>query len=101
MSIIPSNTPNKFNNQKDLELFVKGIGTCFRNNVKGIEKNGFEFRHDAATDEGSSGSPILLKNNLKVIGIHRGGVEEEKVNYGTFLFDIIQKLNSIEDLKIP
>ena len=32
-------TDFKFNNQNDLELFIRGVSKCFRNNVRGVEKN--------------------------------------------------------------
>ena len=37
-------TDFKFNNQNDLELFVKGVGRCFRNNVRGVEKSAVNTR---------------------------------------------------------
>ena len=33
----------------------------------------FEFMYDASTEKGSSGSPILLRNTTKVIGIRKKG----------------------------
>ena len=40
--------------------------------LKSINDN-FEFAHSASTLQGSSGSPIFLKNTSKVIGIHKMG----------------------------
>ena len=51
-----------------------------RGEIKEINEN--EFTHLANTLYGSSGSPIILKNSDKVIGIHKGGNEERKENYG-------------------
>ena len=43
----------------------------------------YQFAHSATTEEDSSGSPIFLKNNSKVIGIHKiGGTPQ---NYGDFI----------------
>ena len=39
--------------------------------VKINEENIFDFDHYMKTEIGSSGSPICLKDNLKVIGIHK------------------------------
>ena len=55
------------------------------------------FKHDASTEGGSSGSPIVRKTNVKnIIGIHHSTLREngKKINQGT-LFDLI--LNNIEE----
>ena len=41
--------------------------------------------HKCNTRRGSSGSPIFLSDNGKVIGIHFGGVEKKEINVGTLL----------------
>ena len=50
-----------------------------------------EFKHNCDTDHGSSGSPIILASNLNVIGIHTGGVKNNKeaFNLGTFIGTIM------------
>jgi len=59
--------------------------------------NNNEFEHDISTEGGSSGSPILLLNNninlIRVIGIHKqgGNSGEIKINYGTFIGEILNK----------
>ena len=55
----------------------------------------YSFFHLCNTEGGSSGSPILLKNNKKVIGIHIGGSKEKEkpYNIGCFLKDFINKIN--------
>ena len=35
--------------------------------------NNYEFTHNIDRENGSSGSPIILHNSLKVIGIHKKG----------------------------
>ena len=47
----------------------------------------FEFTHLANTTEGSSGSPIFLRNSNKVIGIHKCGRRFE--NFGEFIYPAI------------
>ena len=41
------------------------------------------------TESGSSGSPICLKDNICVIGIHKGGIEYRNTNFGIFIGYII------------
>ena len=52
-----------------------------------------EFQHDISTDVGSSGSPVILLSNSKVIGIHKKG--SKKFNLGTFIGVIIDELNKM------
>ena len=59
--------------------------------------NEFEFKHNIDTDYGSSGSPIILVNTLKVIGVHKQGSVIEDVNYGTFIGEIF-KYNKFKKL---
>ena len=66
-------------------------------NARGIIKsisneNPNEFTHLAKTQEGSSGSPIFLKGNKKVIGIHKEGNPIMLENYGDFIAPIISIL---------
>ena len=39
----------------------------------------------ASTKKGSSGSPIFLKDGIKVIGIHKSGNKNNSENYGDFI----------------
>lgn len=57
--------------------------------------NNYEFWHNIPTDKGSSGSPILLNNNGYVIGVHKKGYKEYKINEGTFIGVIIDKMKDI------
>ena len=64
----------------------------------------FQFHHTLDTDEGSSGSPILLFENLdeepKVIGVNTSFVFGNKYNIGTFIDTLIDTvIDSIEDKK--
>lgn len=56
----------------------------------------FEFQHTLDTDEGSSGSPILLfdKDNEepKVIGVHTSFINGNKNNIGTFINVLSKKV---------
>ena len=55
-------------------------------NLKNINKYIFKLNID--TEYGSSCSPIIVFNTLKVIEIHKGGDENKKINYGSFIGDI-------------
>ena len=58
--------------------------------------SGCMFYHNASTQFGSSGSPIFLKDEEGVIGIHRGATEDKTKNVGYHIFgfvlDIIYQL---------
>mgnify|MGYP002624576823 CR=1 FL=1 len=53
-----------------------------------------EFTHTASTLAGSSGSPIILKNSKKIIGIHKNRSINKQENYGDFLYPIIKLLEA-------
>ena len=54
-----------------------------------------ELVYDASTEDGSSGSPVLLKNTTEVIGIHKeGNKHTRKENYGTLINSIIEFIQS-------
>ena len=56
-------------------------------------KNEYEFEHDIPTEQGSSGSPIIIPSIKKVIGIHTSGDLLKKINIGTFIGEIFNKKN--------
>ena len=58
-----------------------------------LSSNNFLFFHNLNTDEGSSGGPIVLVNNYRVMGIHRGSYEEYNKNLGIFLCEILKTIN--------
>ena len=57
------------------------------------EIKNYNLIYDASTQSGSSGSPILLKDTTKVIGIHKRGNSHKKENRGTLIYSFIQILN--------
>ena len=71
-----------------------------------------EINHKCNTDDGSSGSPILLINNQKLIGVHRGSHKKNDYNIGTLIIyaiiefqkkynnNINKEVNNINDNKI-
>jgi len=69
--------------------FDQGTIKSFKNN---------KIEHFVSTDSGSSGSPILLKDSFKIIGIHKGGKERKK-NVGIFMKYILNDINKINNKK--
>lgn len=67
----------------------------------------YSFFHKCNTEKGSSGSPILLKNNKKVIGIHIGAFKGQKemkekkkpYNIGCFLKYFFNEINESKKTK--
>ena len=78
-----------FNNLKNKDIAIlqypKGKLAQAYGIIKDINNNKFEFSHTASTEEGSSGSPIFLKDTFEVIGIHKSGVSNNSKNYGNFI----------------
>ena len=56
------------------------------------KKEDFIFYHNASTQKGSSGSPIFLKDEKRVIGIHQGFSLDEYLNIGIFIIGLIQDI---------
>ena len=54
----------------------------------------FNIHFFCNTDFGSSGSPILLLSKFKLIGVHRGKIQNFKFNKGTLIKIAIDKFNS-------
>ena len=86
---------------KDKELFsvqylYEGLSfsTGFIKNI-----NNFEFFHDMSTGRGSSGCPILLYSN-RIIGIHNGYMQKQKLNVGYFIGEFIKKFDLPNQLNI-
>ena len=83
---------NNFDDLKKNKIYIpqfpKGGNLSYsKGEIKNIE--GYQFSYNASTLYGSSGSPIFLIQTTFVIGIHKGGDESEKENYGDFIFPII------------
>ena len=53
------------------------------------EGNKSKIYHYCSTEEGSSGSPILLIKNQKLIGIHYGSINQFGYNNGALLIYLI------------
>ena len=94
-----NNDINSFNNiYSHVEIYLLNypkdkniVASC--GFIKSIEKE--YIMHKCSTETGSSGSPILLLNNCKVIGIHCAGAIDDNKNYnkGILINYCITKLN--------
>ena len=51
--------------------------------LQSINEN--KIKHKCNTDTGSSGSPILLLKNNKVVGVHYGSSSQHSFNFGTLI----------------
>ena len=60
--------------------------------IKKDDSSNYLFFHNIDTEEGSSGSPIILFTK-KIIGVHKGYSKDMKLNFGIFIDDIIKVLN--------
>jgi len=70
-------------NEKDIIYifqYPKGNLSYAKGRIHSISR--FNYFHTASTEEGSSGSPLLNKN-MEVIGIHKAGIENKKINLAT------------------
>ena len=76
-----------------------GLNSSYSNDViKNIDINNIKIEHLCATEEGSSGAPILNLQNFKVIGIHLGNKQKNKeINIGIILKAPIESFNKIKN----
>ena len=72
---------------------------CASGKIINIED--YEFEHNIPIDNGSSGSPIILLNNnmnlVQVIGIHKEADYSKKLNLGTFIGEIFNKKDNLNN----
>ena len=57
------------------------------------QKFPYLFFYEANTKFGSSGSPIVLKGEEKIIGIHRGSVQGKMKNAGILIGAVVKAVN--------
>jgi len=62
--------------------------------------NNNEFTHSAVTELGSSGSPIFLKKNIKVIGIQKSFNADKTEYYGDFIGPLLSFFNKFSEFRI-
>ena len=90
------------NTQIYLLHYPKGIEMEISNGViKTICQDNQTIQHLCDTTGGSSGSPIINKDNFQVIGIHKGGAEGAKnFNLGTLLKRPIEQFKQEIEKKV-
>ena len=92
---------NEFQNIKDQDIFILQFPDeiSFSYGKITLMKNN-RFRHTASTEKGSSGSPIIIRNNNNyVFGLHSGGktIDKEKKK---FIYNVGTPFNLIlNDIK--
>ena len=79
----------QFPGGKDLNLSEGTITDFYSENVS-------MFYHNADTEYGSSGSPIILKGTEKVIGIHKGAYKKNNSNIGIYIRTIIDVVKNLQ-----
>ena len=83
---------------KDIEIYQYPLGgkisLSFGKILEIFKDNDYMFYHDADTQKGSSGSPIVLRGKESVIGIHTGGRKDKAKNYGIFIGIIIDNMET-------
>jgi len=58
-----------------------------------LKEQNYYIGHNASTEGGSSGSPIITRDDLNVIGMHKGG--DKIINFGYFMEDIMRHIKDI------
>ena len=91
---IDKNYIEEFNELENNDIIIlhypKGISAYSFGKIIEIKDN--EFTHSASTDSGSSGGPVFLKGNMKVLGIHKASGGENIKNYANFIGPIYNYL---------
>ena len=86
-------------NNKDKEIYIvqypQGKDLGYSDGSIKISKNN-QLIYNASTNPGSSGSPIFIKDTTTVIGIHRGGFRDKKMNTGILISSIIKSLYNVK-----
>ena len=93
--IMTNNSESKYLNQ-DICIFQYPNGeelSFDKGEIKSI--NNYQIKHLVSTEPDSSGSPILLLNDFKIIGIHQAGKKNKEDNKGIFMKNILNDINNI------
>ncbi len=104
-SNINNNNPNEIYNNELFAIYQcpeESDVSLIEGKIEDFKSNGV-ILHNISTDFGSSGGPLILSNNLNIVGIHRGKLNNE-LNQAIFiknvLDDIKQKLSQKKKIKI-
>ena len=93
-----SNCRKIINKELIIHQYPKGLEQCSSEGpVIEIEDNKI-IEYKPSTQCGSSGSPLILKNSTKIIGIHLAGIKDYDINIGNFIFEIINDVQKIKEV---
>ena len=77
--------------------YPKGVKAKYSyGNISSISIDNYTIKHKCSSDPGSSGGPLINLLNKKVIGIHKGCIEKNKTNLGTFFKPIIEDFYNVK-----
>ena len=91
---------NGYHQYKDIDVITLQYipnGTEIKKGKITAILNNYEFQHNIDTSFGTSGSPIILIDSLKVIGIHKEGNNFLSINYGSFIGEIFNNNKSTQN----
>ena len=92
-----NNYQKYLNNEIIVHQYPQALEQC-ASQGKIIKIYNKEITHESSTEQGSSGSPIVIKNQIEVIGVHKSGSEENKLNCGNLIIDVIKDVEKIRDV---
>ena len=97
-NIFIDNSESLYENESIYILHYPNGGKVSVSYGYGIEKiNNYDIKHLCNTLPGSSGGPILSLESNKIIGIHKGYINKEKFNIGTFIKFPLNEINKIKN----
>ena len=95
------NTKKLLNSSIILAAFMENKQIFFnQRNIVSIPKNNGKILHNCNTVEGSSGGPIVLVDNFRVIGIHKEYDKKNNKNVGNLFRNIIADIRSKDSLNL-
>ena len=96
-SLEPNYLNNKYNNESIYVINYPKNKDIVVSYGKAPKLKESEINHYCSTEPGSSGSPILLINNQKLIGIHYGSNDHFNFNKGTLIIYAIIEFEKINN----
>ena len=89
------NNPNKIYENDDIGIIQYLEGGQMEVKINRLlEIKNEIIKHNILTNNDSSGSPLILLKNLKIIGINQGSRNKQKIGIGIFINSIIEDINN-------